>query len=104
MPFVIYTPPTRAPESTVALLSDPSVTALKESLNQPNFMMKVPVGEIPTSGVFPKAAIDGVYVAGNAGLFMIPVVVAQGQGQLAGLGCDNEIGMEDQQDALKAFA
>lgn len=80
------------------------MSALKEGLNQPNAMMKVPLGEIPNTGVFPKSAIDGVYVAGNAGLFMVPVVVSQGQGQLAAFGCDNEIGMEDQQDALKACA
>jgi hypothetical protein len=77
---------------------------LKEGLNQPSAIMKVPLGEIPNSGLFCKSAMDGVYVGGNAGLFMSTVLLSQTQGQLAGVGCDNEIGMEDQEDALKACA
>ncbi|KIM33270.1 hypothetical protein M408DRAFT_151922 [Serendipita vermifera MAFF 305830] len=104
VPFVVYAPLTKAPESTFTLLSDPSMSALKEGLTQPNAMFKVPMGEIPNSGLFPKSAMDGVYVCGNAGTFMSTVVWSQSQGQLAGVGCDNEIGMEDQAAALKECA
>lgn len=102
VPFVVYASLTKAPESTVTLLSDPSMSVVKESMMQPNPMFKIPMGEIPNSGLFPKSAMDGVYVCGNAGTFMSTVVWSQSQGQLAGVGCDNEIGMEDQADALKA--
>jgi hypothetical protein len=104
VPYVVYTPHTKPLDSTVSLLSDPSMSAVKDGFSKPSAMTKVPMGEIPNSGMFYKSAMDGVYVAGNAGLFMGPVLLSQSQGQLAAFGCDNEIGMEDQEDALKACA
>ncbi|PVF99701.1 FAD/NAD(P)-binding domain-containing protein [Serendipita vermifera] len=102
VPWVVHSPLTQTPESMLALLSDPSMSALKATVNSPNPMFKIPMGEIPTSGMFYKSEkMDGVYIAGNAGLFMATVVLSISQGQMAAVGADNEIGMEDYEDELK---
>jgi hypothetical protein len=92
---------TKTPESTLELLSDPSMSVVKESANKPSVMFKMSLGEIPTNGMFHKSEMDGVYVAGNAGLFMATVVLSSSQGQMAAVGADNEIGMEDYEDELR---
>jgi hypothetical protein len=65
-------------------------------------MFKVPMGEIPMNGFFNASPLEGVFVAGNAGLFMSTVAMSVSQGQMAAVGADNEIGMEDYTDAVKA--
>jgi hypothetical protein len=93
---------TQPPQSTLELLSDPSVSVLKEGLNKPNAMFKIAMGEIPTVGMFPTTELPGVYACGNASLFMGTVSMSVGSGQWAGVGVDNEIGAEDEADAIKA--
>ncbi len=65
-------------------------------------MFKIAMGELPTTGFFPTTDLPGVYACGNASLFMGTVSMAVGSGQAAGVGVDNEIGAEDEADAIKA--
>ena len=77
------------------------MSVLKDALAKPNAMFNIPMGEIPYSGgLFPKTAMDGVFVCGNAAVFMGSIVFSEGQGQIAAVGCDNEIHMEDQADEI----
>ncbi|KAG8752949.1 hypothetical protein FRC14_006573 [Serendipita sp. 396] len=95
VPWVVYMPLTEAPESTLQLLSDPSVSSLKDNFTKPSPFTSVPMGEMATNGFFYKTEIDGVFACGNAGLFMATVAMAVSSGQTAGAGVDNDIGMED---------
>lgn len=65
-------------------------------------MFKMVMGEIPTNGFFNASPMEGIFVAGNAGLFMATISMSINQGQMAAVGADNEIGMEDYTDAIKS--
>lgn len=65
-------------------------------------MFGTSLGEIPSSGFMPVTEIPGIYAAGNATMFMATILGSTSAGQLAGVGADQEIGVEDEQDAAKA--
>ncbi|KAG8833216.1 hypothetical protein FRC17_011108 [Serendipita sp. 399] len=95
VPWVVYSPMTEPLDSTLQLLSDPSLSSLKDSFAKPNPFTTVPMGEIATNGLFGKTDVDGVFACGNATLFMGTVSMSVSSGQGAAGGADNDIGMED---------
>ncbi|KAG8798418.1 hypothetical protein FRC17_007472 [Serendipita sp. 399] len=97
VPWVVFMPLTEPSTSTLQLLSDPSVSALKNNFTMPSPFTSVPMGEIAVNGFFNKTEIDGIFSCGNATLFMATVTMAVSSGQSAAAGVDNDIGMEDYQ-------